>query len=114
MKPRLRRLAAHGRTKGQHLALVAAQQGKLFKQDKPHELVFRNLTGRLQPVRTFTMRNVGECVKAGWLALHDQGDGRLFRVMTTPAGDHELLRPLRLVKPRGDGLHADWRQEALR
>ena len=114
MSKRFRRTPAHGRTKGQHLVLVAAQQGKLFRQGRPYELVFRNFKGQFQPVRTFTLRNVGECEKAGWVALHDQGDGRTFRVMTTPAGDHELLRPLRLVTPRGDRLEADWRQEGLR
>lgn len=107
------RTAAHGRTKTQSLVLLAAQSGKLFKLAKPYELIFRQPQGHFVPVRAFGKRAVKDCEKAGWIAYHDQGDGR-FRIMTTPAGDRALLEPMRRVTPQGYRLHADWRREALR
>lgn len=113
MSTRTRRTAAHGRTKTQSLVLLGAQSGKLFKQAKPYELIFRQPQGHFVPVRTFGKQAVKECEKAGWIAYHDQGDGR-FRIMTTPAGDRVLLEPMRRVTPQGNRLLADWRQEATR
>ncbi len=108
-----RRSAAFGRTKAQHLCLVAARSGKLVKQARPYELVLQQPTGHFDPIRMFGKQAVKECEKAGWLTYLDRGDGS-FRIITTPAGDAELCKPLKLKTRPYSSLQADLRREALR
>lgn len=97
-----------GRTKTQALVLVSARSGKLFLKDGT--LVIRN-DGRATPVRLFGRAAVNQCDRAGWLCHIPQPDGSL-RILTSPAGDAELARPLRLRKPASSW--SDERREALR
>lgn len=97
-----------GRTKTQALALVSARSGKLFQVSG--QLVIRN-EGRATPVRLFSKVAIDQCDRAGWLCFIPQSDGSL-RILTSPAGDAELARPLRLRKPASSW--SDERREALR
>ncbi len=101
---------AHGRSKTQSYVLLAARSGKLFDGGK--ELFFLESPNRFHVVRTFGRRQVKECEQAGWLLRVPHPNG-WDKLMTTPAGDGELARPLRLRKPSSNG-YADLHWDNLR
>ncbi|MBN9458506.1 MAG: hypothetical protein J0I54_17890 [Bosea sp.] len=104
-----RRTPEMGRTKTQSYCLLAARSGKLYENDR-RELVMAQAHGKFLPVRTFGKPIVKECEKAGWIVrIPNHG---WERIMTTPAGDRELERPLRL-RPFADAWQ-DQQREALR
>lgn len=104
-----RRTPEMGRTKTQSYCLLAARSGKLYENGQG-VLVLRQAAERVLPVRTFSRSVVKQCEKAGWLVrIPNHG---WERIMTTPAGDRELERPLRL-RPFASAWQ-DQQREALR
>ncbi|MCT4496040.1 hypothetical protein [Bosea minatitlanensis] len=98
-----------GRTKTQSYCLVAARSGKLYVNNQG-TLVMRQASERVLPVRTFSKGIVKQCEKAGWITrIPNHG---WERIMTTPAGDRELEKPLRLM-PFSNSWQ-DAQREALR
>lgn len=105
-----RRTPEMGRSKTQSYCLVAAKSGKLYENDR-RELVMAQGNGKFLPVRTFGKPIVKQCEKAGWITRIPNNGWE--RIMTTPSGDRELERPLRL-KLRSPSAYEDARREALR
>ena len=101
---------AHGRSKTQSYVLLAARSGKLFDGGK--DLLFVERPGTFHVVRTFGRRQLKECEKAGWLLRIPHPSG-WEKIMTTPAGDAELARPLQLRKAVPNA-YADQHRESLR
>ena len=56
---------------------------------------------------------MGAGEERGGLVRSPRPDGST-RLMTTPAGDDEMARPLQLRRPNRDGGLDPWQQEALR
>lgn len=101
---------AFGRTKVQSYCLLAARSGKLYENEL-RVLVMSQGHGKFLPVRSFGKPTVKQCEKAGWITrIPNHG---WERILTTPAGDAELARPLRLRRPSASGWQ-DGQREALR
>lgn len=99
------------KSKTEHLCLLAAAKGHLVLKTRG-DLVMMTSPDKFRVVRIFGKGTVSMCEKRGWLLRVSRPDGE--RIMTTPAGDAELAKPLMLRRANRSGGLDPWQAEALR